>query len=278
MGKWVFLEEMLTLDTATATHTATHSIWYRSNRLILLFPTVPITATHHCHSYCHCHTFAAFPIFCHFSSFFFTFFATSISPSILPLPLPFYHHSNRPDPLFPTLPPNHCHSPYLPCHCHTFAAFTIFCHFSSFFLPNLRPSYLGQYCHCHTLPHTIRTASLSSFQRYHPTTATPPTATSRSRSPASPSAPPPRTGGRSSCATCCGSPPCPLCPHSCCFWGNCLLWLWLCWRATRCSRQRTRLSGRFCYSLWRFSSRKWLFWSKFDALGSKFEVFAVVLV
>jgi WD40 repeat protein len=35
--------------------------------------------------------------------------------------------------------------------------------------------YLCQYCHCHLLTGTIRTATVSSFQRHHchPTTATP---------------------------------------------------------------------------------------------------------
>jgi hypothetical protein len=47
--------------------------------------------------------------------------------------------------------------------------------FYLFFWISLKLSYLPQYCHCHSLTGTIRTALISSIQRYHPhpTTATP---------------------------------------------------------------------------------------------------------
>jgi hypothetical protein len=56
---------------------------------------------------------------CHFFSLFYIPFPTAISRPILPLPLSFHHHSNRPDLLYrlTPLPPCHCHSP--PCHSHS---------------------------------------------------------------------------------------------------------------------------------------------------------------
>jgi hypothetical protein len=111
--------EMLTLDTATSTHTATHSIWYCSNRLDPLFPTLPTTATHHCHSACHFHTCAAFTIFCHFSSFFRdinfslnTATATLYLPPFEPPRSPLSNATTQPLPLpLPPLPlPHYCHS------------------------------------------------------------------------------------------------------------------------------------------------------------------------
>jgi hypothetical protein len=47
--------------------------------------------------------------FLFYSFFFISAFQTLISRSILPLPLPFSHHSNRLDPLYPTVPLSNCH-------------------------------------------------------------------------------------------------------------------------------------------------------------------------
>jgi hypothetical protein len=112
-------------------------------------------------------------------------FQTTTTLPILPLPRSFYHHSNRLDLLYPTvpLPPSHCHSPR---HCHLFTLpLSLQVFFSTtFFVFFFKPPQHCQYCHGHTLTTTIRTASISSFQRshYHPATATPhPTATHHSR-------------------------------------------------------------------------------------------------
>jgi hypothetical protein len=128
----------------------------------------------------------------------------SVSPSILPLPRSIYYHSNRIDLLFRTtpLPPIHCHPP---CHYHPILKLLLdffSCHCLTFNHP-----YLGQYCHCHALSTTNRTALISSFVWYHshPTTATT----------APPSTPPAHTfnGGHLTLAL---TPPLP---------GLCALWL-----------------------------------------------------
>jgi hypothetical protein len=90
---------------------------YHSNRPDLLFPTTPLPPCH-CHSSSHCHSQT------HNVSLFFqkksikkskiqTYLQTTVSPSILPLPISNRYHSNRLDVLYPTVPlsNNHCHSP-----------------------------------------------------------------------------------------------------------------------------------------------------------------------
>jgi hypothetical protein len=91
--------------------------------------------------YCHCH-------------YHFTTIRTASLPSFQ------RYHPTTATP--PTSPATATRLPLLP--------FSVI--FRLFFLPNLRPSYLGQYCHCHLLSGTIRTAPIPSFQRYHPTSAT----------------------------------------------------------------------------------------------------------
>jgi hypothetical protein len=72
----------------------------------------------------------------------------------------------------------HCH-PATATRCSTVVSYSLPCHILTnfyYFLSFLfNPSPLGQYCHCHTLTTTIRTALISSFQRCHchPATATP---------------------------------------------------------------------------------------------------------
>jgi hypothetical protein len=86
---------------------------YHSNRLDLLYPTVPTTPCH-CHPPCHTLLIdTPVPKKINIFLFFLLFFRPTATLPILPLPLSNRYHSNRPDVLFPTVPtaPCHCHPP-----------------------------------------------------------------------------------------------------------------------------------------------------------------------
>jgi hypothetical protein len=156
-----------------------HSNLYQNDRTDLLFSTVPLPPTH-CHS--PCHRDPIYPLH-HYIAFLkkiskkkkYTFFNRLYQTQYCYCHTLLYTKMTAP---IPSIQRYHCHPTTATLHATVtpyFIHYFFFFKTSQYFHTFFNRSQLCQYCHCHTLPGTIRTALIPSIQRYHchPTTATP---------------------------------------------------------------------------------------------------------